>query len=232
MNPSRLTLFDLDNTLLDGDSDYTWAQFLIGLGILDGADYERRNDAYYADYLAGRLDIVDFLDFQLAPLARHPLATLHAWRDAFVRERIVPIMLPAARSKVAQRLADGDLVAIVTATNSFVTRPIADAFGVRHLIATEPEFQEGRYTGRVDGVPAFREGKLTRLNEWLAAQGANLGDFRETWFYSDSRNDLPLLQAVTHPVAVDPDPVLQAHAVDAGWLLESFREPGGAAARP
>jgi HAD superfamily hydrolase (TIGR01490 family) len=223
MSASRLTLFDLDNTLLDGDSDYAWAQFLIELGILDGEEYARRNDAYYADYLAGRLDIMDFLDFQLAPLALHPLPQLFSWRERFMSERIAPMMLPAGRRKVAQRLASGDLVAIITATNSFVTRPIADEFGVHQLIATEPELRDGRYTGRVEGVPAFREGKLTRLNAWLATQGADLSDFRETWFYSDSRNDLPLLQAVTHPVAVDPDPVLQEHAISAGWPVETFR---------
>ena len=223
MNHKRLTLFDLDNTLLDGDSDYAWAQYLIDRGILDGAEYARRNEAYYADYLAGRLDIMEFLDFQLAPLARHPLPDLFAWRSAFVAERIAPIMLPAAKKRVAECIAAGDLVAIITATNSFVTRPIADAFGVPHLIATEPEFRDGRYTGRVDGVPSFREGKLTRLNDWLAAQGGRLDDFHETWFYSDSRNDLPLLQAVSNPVAIDPDPVLREHATVAGWPQESFR---------
>lgn len=226
MTSAYLTLFDLDNTLLDGDSDYEWAQFLIDRGVLNGAEYAERNETYYADYLAGRLDILDFLDFQLAPLARHPLAQLLAWRQEFVGERIAPIVLTAARQRVAERLAAGHLVAIVTATNAFVTRPIADAFGVPNLIATEPEFRNGSYTGRVDGVPAFREGKITRLNTWLAQQGLELGAFRESWFYSDSRNDLPLLQIVTHPVAVDPDPVLRNHAIEAGWPLESFRRAG------
>src|SRR5437016_10865713 len=198
MRRNRLTLFDLDNTLLDGDSDYHWAQYLIAAGVLDGVEYAQRNEAYYQDYLAGRLDIHDFLDFELRPLARFPLAQLLAWRERFVQTRILPIMLPTGRERVREHLEAGDLVAIVTATNSFVTRPIADAFGVPHLIATEPEFRDGRYTGRVDGVPSFREGKLTRLNDWLAEQGGRLDDFHETWFYSDSRNDLPLLQAVSN----------------------------------
>jgi HAD superfamily hydrolase (TIGR01490 family) len=223
MNPPRLTLFDLDNTLLAGDSDYAWAQHLIAVGAVDGEEYTRRNEAYYEDYLAGRLDIHDFLDFQLAPLARHPLEQLLAWREAFIRDRVRPMLLPEGRSRVAERLQAGDLVAIITATNSFVTRPIADAFGVSNLVATEPEFVDGRYTGKVAGTPAFREGKIERVESWLAASGLRLRDFGQSWFYSDSRNDLPLLARVTHPVAVDPDPVLHQHALDAGWPVMSFR---------
>jgi HAD superfamily hydrolase (TIGR01490 family) len=223
MNAARLTLFDLDNTLIAGDSDYTWAQYLIDLGAVDGEEYTRRNEAYYRDYLAGRLDIHEFLDFQLGPLARHSVDQLLAWREAFVRERVQPLLLPDARRLVAQRLQAGDLVAIVTATNSFVTRPIADAFGVGHLVATEPEFERGRYTGRVAGIPAFREGKIARVEAWLGGLGRHLANFDESWFYTDSRNDLPLLGAVTHPVAVDPDPVLRQHAVDAGWPVLSLR---------
>jgi HAD superfamily hydrolase (TIGR01490 family) len=223
MTAQRLSLFDLDNTLLDGDSDHAWAGFLIDRGILDGEEYRRRNDAYYADYLSGRLDIMDFLDFQLRPLAQHPLGDLLAWRQAFVHERISPMILEEGRRIVEERLAAGDLVAIVTATNSFVTRPIADALGVAHLIATEPEFHEGAYTGRVAGIPAFREGKVTRLQAWLSERGTDLGSFPQSWFYSDSRNDLALLHAVTHPVAVDPDPVLREHALQAGWPIASFK---------
>lgn len=223
MNAARLTLFDLDNTLIAGDSDYAWAQYLIDVGAVDGDEYTRRNEAYYRDYLAGRLDIHEFLDFQLGPLARHPLEQLLAWRDAFVRERVQPLLLPEGQNLVAERLQAGDLVAIVTATNSFVTRPIADAFQVVHLLATEPEFAQGRYTGRVAGIPAFREGKIARVEAWLSSLGRRLGDFDQSWFFTDSRNDLPLLGAVTHPVAVDPDPVLRQHALDAGWPVMSLR---------
>jgi HAD superfamily hydrolase (TIGR01490 family) len=223
MTPARLTLFDLDNTLLAGDSDYAWAQHLIAVGAVDGEEYTRRNEAYYEDYLSGRLDIHAFLDFQLGPLAQHPLEQLLAWREAFVRDWVRPMLLSEGKNRVAERLQAGDLVAIITATNSFITRPIADAFGVSHLVATEPEFVDGRYTGKVAGIPAFGAGKIERVETWLAASSLRLGDFAQSWFYSDSRNDLPLLAKVTHPVAVDPDPVLHRHALEAGWPVMSFR---------
>ena len=221
---SRLTLFDLDNTLIAGDSDYSWAQFLIELGVLDAADYERRNAQFFADYKEGRLDIRAFLDFQLRPLAAHELQQLLAWRDRFVDEKVRAMLLPRAQSLVAERLAAGDLVAVVTATNSFITRPIASLYGVANLVATEPELLDGRFTGRTAGVPCFQAGKLTRVQEWLAGQGRSLEAFSESWFYSDSHNDLPLLSAVTNPVAVDPDPVLAGHAADRGWPILSWRQ--------
>lgn len=220
---SRLTLFDLDNTLIAGDSDYGWAQFLIELGVIDGADYERRNAVFFADYKAGRLDIRAFLDFQLRPLAEHEPRDLLAWRARFVAEKIRPLLLPKAQALAAQRLAAGDLVAVVTATNSFITRPIADLYGIGHLIATEPEVLAGRFTGRTAGTPCFQAGKLTRVLEWLAGLGRSLESFEESWFYSDSHNDLPLLSAVTTPVAVDPDPVLAAHAAGRRWPILSWR---------
>lgn len=220
---SRLTLFDLDNTLIAGDSDYGWAQFLIELGVIDGADYERRNAAFFADYKAGRLDIHAFLDFQLRPLAEHELPDLLTWRERFVAEKIRPMLLPKAQALAAQRLAAGDLVAVVTATNSFITRPIADLYGIGHLIATEPEVLAGRFTGRTAGMPCFQAGKLTRVREWLGGLGRALESFEESWFYSDSHNDLPLLSAVTTPVAVDPDPVLAAHATGRRWPILSWR---------
>jgi HAD superfamily hydrolase (TIGR01490 family) len=220
----RLSLFDLDNTLIAGDSDYGWAQFLIEAGVLDADLYERSNAGFFADYKAGTLDIHAFLDFQLRPLAEHEPTQLLAWRDRFMREKIEPMFLPAAKARVDARLAAGDLVAVVTATNSFITRPIAQRYGIAHLVATEPETVNGRFTGRTVGEPCFREGKLLRVTQWLASMGLGLEDFAESCFYSDSHNDLSLLSAVTGPVAVDPDPVLREHAVAKGWPVVTWRE--------
>jgi len=216
----KLVLFDLDNTLLAGDSDFEWAQFLIERGVLDRELYEARNADFYAQYKAGTLDIQEFLDFQLRPLARHPRAQLDAWHAQFMQERIRPLI--GARARELVRSHAGDLVAIVTATNSFVTRPIAAELGVPHLIATEPEQRDGEFTGRVAGIPAFREGKVTRVEAWLAGRGEALADFASSCFYSDSLNDLPLLSRVTQPVAVDPDPTLRAHALARGWPILSL----------
>ena len=220
---ARLTLFDLDNTLIAGDSDYGWAQFLIELGVIDADEHKRRNAVFFADYKAGRLDIRAFLDFQLRPLAEHEPRDLLAWRERFVAEKIRPMLLPEAQALAAQRRVAGDLVAVVTATNSFITRPIADLYGIGHLIATEPEVVAGRFTGRTAGIPSFQAGKLTRVEQWLAGLGRSLESFRESWFYSDSHNDLPLLSAVTNPVAVDPDPVLAAYAAQREWPIVSWR---------
>jgi HAD superfamily hydrolase (TIGR01490 family) len=219
----RLTLLDLDNTLLGGDSDYGWAQFLIERGVVDAEVYERRNAEFFADYKAGRLDIRAFLEFQLRPLAENEPAMLLAWRERFIAEKIRPMLLPAGRKLVDERLAAGDLVAVVTATNSFITRPIAALYGVSHLIATEPEVVAGRFTGRPSGEPCFQAGKLACLHAWLAGLNRKLSDFVESWFYSDSHNDLPLMLAVTHPVAIDPDPVLAAEATARGWPIASWR---------
>lgn len=221
--PQRLTLFDLDNTLIAGDSDYGWGQFLIEAGVLDAAAYERRNADFLADYTAGTLDIRAFLEFQLRPLTHHEPSQLLAWRERFVAEKIVPMLLPDAKTVVDQSLAAGDLVAVVTATNSFITRPIAELYGISHLVATEPETINGRFTGRATGEPCFRAGKLSRVKDWLSAMDRNLGDFSESWFYSDSHNDLPLLSSVTHPVAVDPDPRLRQHARARGWPIMTWR---------
>lgn len=218
----ELALFDLDNTLLSGDSDHEWAQFLIDRGVLDRDTYEARNDAFYEDYKAGTLDIYAFLDFQLAPLAAHPRAQLDAWHADFMAERIRPMIREAGRALVKRHADEGALVAVVTATNSFVTAPIARAFGVNHLIATEPQVRDGRFTGKPEGTPSFREGKVTRLEQWLAARGETLSGFSRSWFYSDSRNDLPLLEKVTDAVAVDPDPTLRETAVARGWPVISL----------
>lgn len=219
----KLVLFDLDNTLLAGDSDFEWAQFLIEQGVLDKELYEARNQAFYDQYKAGTLDIHEFLDFQLKPLARHAPAQLDAWHADYMLKKILPIMTLAAKRLVERELADADLVAIITATNRFVTAPIASAFGISHLIATEPEQVNGVYSGRVAGTPSFREGKIVRLHEWLASLGKTLDDFDQSWFYSDSLNDLPLLDLVTNPVAVDPDATLHEHAVQRGWPVLSLR---------
>ena len=219
----RLALFDLDNTLLAGDSDYEWGQFLVDRGVLERASYEAQNRAYYDQYVAGRLDIHEYLGFALRPLAAHTREELEGWHAEFMAARIVPMIAPQARALVRAHREAGDLCAIITATNSFVTAPIAREFGVEHLIATEPESRHGRFTGRVAGTPCFRDGKLRRLEEWLAGLGRRLADFAESAFYSDSHNDLPLLERVTRPVAVDPDPQLAAEARRRGWAVISLR---------
>ena len=221
----RLVLFDLDNTLLAGDSDYEWGQFLVARGVLDRDHYEARNQAFYEDYKAGRLDIEAFLDFSLRPLAAHTRAQLDAWHAEYMKTRIELMITPAARALVNQALDEADLVAIITATNSFITAPIARAFGVQHLIATEPEQIDGRFTGKVVGTPCFREGKIARLEQFLAHHGTRLDGLTSSRFYSDSLNDLPLLQKVQYPVAVDPDPTLRAHAEAHGWPIISLRAP-------
>jgi HAD superfamily hydrolase (TIGR01490 family) len=213
----RLVLFDLDNTLLAGDSDFEWAQFLIEQGVLDREVYEARNQAFYDQYRAGTLDIREFLDFQLKPLSRHPRSQLEAWHRDFMERKVRPLMREKARALVARHRAD--LRVVITATNSFVTAPIAREFGISDLIATEPEQRNGEFSGAVSGVPCFREGKVARLEEWLAGRGSSLAAFAESWFYSDSLNDLPLLDRVSHPVAVDPDDTLRKHAAGRGWPI-------------
>ena len=219
----RLALFDLDNTLLAGDSDYEWGQFLVDHGVLDREAYEAQNRAYYEQYVAGTLDIHEYLGFALRPLAEHSALELERWHAEFMRLRIGPMITPAARALVRRHVDADDLCAIVTATNSFVTAPIAREFGVPHLIATEPETRAGRFTGRVAGTPCFREGKVRRVDEWLAGRGHKLEAFAESAFYSDSHNDLPLLRRVTRPVAVDPDAALAAEATRRGWAIMSLR---------
>jgi HAD superfamily hydrolase (TIGR01490 family) len=215
-----LAIFDLDNTLIAGDSDYLWGQFLVDNGVVDRDAYEEANAQFYEDYKNGSLDIVEFLEFALRPLAAHDPARLHRWREAFVATKILPILLPAARALIEKHRAMGDIPLIITATNGFVTAPIAAAYGIEHLIATLPEFTDGRYTGRFVGTPCFRDGKVARLEEWLAAQHYDLAG---SWFYSDSHNDLPLLSRVAHPVAVDPDDTLALHAREKGWPIISLR---------
>ncbi len=216
-----IALFDLDNTLLAGDSDYEWGRYLVEHGVVDGEEYERRNQEFYERYKQGRLDIHAFAAFAYRPLAELPMQRLLALRAAYVRDRIRPMILPAARALVERHRRRGHRILIVTATNRFVTEPIAAAFGADDLIATEPEFRNGRYHARIAGVPAFREGKVRRLTQWLDQHGASLNG---SWFYSDSHNDLPLLEAVDHPVAVDPDERLERLARRRDWPVITLRE--------
>lgn len=217
-----LAIFDLDNTLLAGDSDHLWGEFLAAEGAVDPDRHRRENDRFHRDYLAGRLDIHAFLRFAFRPLAELPRSRLDALRERFIADHIEPIVLPAGRTLIDRHRGAGDSLLIVTATNSFVTAPIAELLGIEHLIATEPETDaEGIFTGRVAGTPAFREGKIVRLDHWLAEQGASLTG---SHFYSDSRNDLPLLERVAHPVAVDPDATLAGHARDRGWPRLTLRQ--------
>jgi HAD superfamily hydrolase (TIGR01490 family) len=217
----RLALFDLDNTLLAGDSDFEWAQFLIGKGVLDREVHEAENKHFYEHYKAGTLDIHAFLDFQLKPLSRHPRRILEEWHREFMRDRILPIITRKSRDLVDSHREDAR--AIVTATNSFVTGPIAREYGIDHLVATEPEEIDGEFTGKIKGVPSFREGKVARVEAWLAEHGLGWNSFTETWFYSDSLNDLPLLSKVTHPIAVDPDETLKETALERDWMMISLR---------
>jgi len=219
----KLVLFDLDNTLLAGDSDFEWAQFLISKGVLDREVHEARNIEFYEHYKAGTLDIQAFLDFQLAPLARHDRDELDAWREDFVATRIRPIIGVPARALVQRHLDDDALVAIVTATNSFVTGPIAREFGIPHLIATVAAWDGKRFTGKPRGTPSFKEGKIERVEAWLEGLGYWWGSFEASWFYSDSHNDLPLMAKVTNPVAVDPDDTLRRHAREMGWAVVGLR---------
>ena len=214
----------MDNTLLAGDSDYEWGQFLVDRGVLDAAEYEAQNREYYAQYVAGTLDIHEFLGFALRPLARHGPDDLARWHADFMRARILPMISEPARALVARHRTAGDLCAIVTATNSFVTRPIAAEFGIAHLIATEPESVNGCFTGRVAGTPCFREGKIERVADWLAGLGFALANFASSTFYSDSHNDLPLLERVSNPVVVDPDPQLDAEAARRRWRVITLRQ--------
>lgn len=224
MSKRKLVLFDLDNTLLETDSDYEWAQFLIEEGVLDGAVYEERNQYFYDRYKEGTLDIHEFLDFQLKPLVNVPREQLDRWHADFMHRKIRPAIFPRAKALIESH-ADA-LTAIVTATNRFITGPIAAELGVPNLLATDIEEVDGVFTGKPRGTPTFREGKIQRVNEWLADMGHKLGDY-ESWFYSDSMNDLPLLERVDHAVAVDPDDKLRAEAHRRGWSIISLRHSGG-----
>jgi HAD superfamily hydrolase (TIGR01490 family) len=217
----NLVLFDLDNTLLSGDTDVEWLDFLIEQGILPESE-RQANLEMDRRYRTGEADALGYVRFYLRFYPPHELSTLRTWRTNFFEQRIRPRMLPAARELI-QSQRKNNLLAIITATNRFLTEPIAAAFGIEHLIATEPQMREGRFTGDIVGAPCMREGKITWLEKWLQSRSASIGDFAETWFYSDSINDLPLLERVTRPVAVDPDPRLAAIARQRGWRSLSLR---------
>lgn len=220
----NLTLFDLDGTLLVNDSDHAFGDFLIQMGWADGTLHRQRNDAFYADYQAGKLDMTEYVAFATGPWRDRSPMELAAAQAQFIAQVVQPALHPAALTLVHSHLSQGDLVAIVTATNEFVTRPIAALFGIENLIATELERDAtGQFTGIVQGTPAFREGKIERVDAWLATQGRTLADFERSTFYSDSMNDLPLLAHVSHPVATNPSPALESHARDSGWpVLKLF----------
>lgn len=217
----QLAIFDLDNTLLAGDSDYLWGQFLVDRGLVNGGWYERENRRFYEQYKAGTLDIREFCAFSLKPLSLHAPEVLYQWRREFVRERIEPVVAAGTPALLEKHRAQGDQLLIITATNRFITEPIAELLGIEALIATDPEMLDGRYTGRVAGVPSFQDGKVQRYRQWLQRQPLK---FARTIFYSDSRNDLPLLLLVDQAVAVDPDDVLRAEAERHGWPVISLRD--------
>lgn len=216
-----LAIFDLDNTLLGGDSDYLWGRFLIEQGIVDGKHHDRENNRFYEEYLAGTLDIRAYQRFALSPLIGRDPATLAAWHRQYMAEKIQPLLLPAAHYLLDWHRSQGHLPMIITATNNFITGPIATAFGVEHLLAVEPEILHGQYTGEITGIPTFQHGKVKRLQLWLNESGHNLAG---AWFYSDSHNDLPLLEQVDNPVAVDPDDTLRSHAEAKGWNIITLRQ--------
>lgn len=216
-----LAIFDLDNTLIADDSDYLWGQFLVDRGIVDASEYEVANAKFYDDYKQGCLDIVEFLNFSLRPLSEHEPDRLYRWREQFVEEIIRPLMLKPAQDLINKHKAKGDTLMVITATNRFVTEPIVKLYGIENLLATTPEFIDGRYTGNFTGTPCFQSGKVTLLEDWLKASNETLDD---SWFYSDSHNDLPLLSRVDNPVAVDPDDKLKAHAEHSHWPIISLRD--------
>ncbi|MGC9386093.1 MAG: HAD family hydrolase [Hydrogenovibrio sp.] len=216
-----LAIFDLDHTLINGDSDYLWGKFLIDKGAVDKADYERQNERFYQDYQNGTLDIMAYQRFSLAPLSRYDMEALERWHSEFMETVIHPIYQPRAQALVDEHRAKGDTLLIITATNSFVTRPIGQLYGIDHLIGTDPEIVANRFTGEVAGEPSFQQGKVSRLHEWLICHHHTLDG---SSFYSDSRNDIPLLDIVENPVAVDCDATLRAYATERRWPIISLKD--------
>ena len=216
-----LAIFDLDNTLIAGDSDHSWGEFLCDKGLVDVETYKARNDAFYEDYKARTLDVEAYQNFCQEVLAKHPFEVVDAWHRDFMQERIEPIILPKAEALLQKHRDAGDFLLIITATNRFITGPIAARLKVNALLATECEVVDGHYSGRMTDVPCFQEGKVVRLERWLKEKGHSL---EGAYFYSDSINDLPLLSEVANPVAVDPDPLLAAEAKDRGWQILSLRD--------
>ena len=224
---TQLALFDLDHTLLPCDSDYEWGQFLARIGVVDSKYYAQQNERFYQDYKDGKLNIQEFLRFALKPLSEHSRAQLKEWLDAFMEEVITSQLRQQALDLVKRHQDAGDLCCVVTATNSFVTRPIVESFGIQHLVATEPatagDNPLANFTGEVKGIPSFREGKIQRVHDWLATQNLVLDQLPQSYFYSDSMNDLPLLEKVSNPIATNPDARLRDEASKRHWpILELF----------
>lgn len=215
-----LAIFDLDNTLLGGDSDHAWGEFLVNQKLVDETTYRQANDHFYEQYKQGCLDIHEYLAFSLKPLTQHSNEKLYAWRQQFLQESIEPMVLEQGLALVQDHKAKGHTVIIITATNLFVTEKIADRFDIPHIIAPIPEQVDGRYTGKISGIPSYQDGKVTRLNQWMTDNGHSLDG---SYFYSDSRNDLPLLELVDNPVVVDGDDTLLQAALDNGWPSISLR---------
>ena len=214
-----LAIFDLDHTLLSGDSDHSWGQFLVDNQLVDASVHQQRNDYFYEQYKRGELQIFEYLEFAMKPLTEHPLPLLLEMRERFLKERIEPLISDASRALLDKHRQQGDTLLIITATNGFVTYPIAELLGVEHIIAPHPEVVEGEYTGKIVGIPSFQHGKVERLHDWLKEHNQSL---QGSYFYSDSHNDLPLLREVTHPVAVDPDETLAATAREQQWPIISL----------
>ncbi len=212
-----LALFDLDHTLLTVDCDEAWVEFLIEEGVVERASFEAGNRRVTERYRRGEVGLLEFTEFYLSTLVGHPIERLEAWRETYLRTKIDPAIPAESRRLVAQHAGSGHLCVMTTAASRFLAAPIARKLGLEHVIATEPELLDGRYTGKVSGLPNMREGKIARLDAWLEGRGQRLGDFRQSWFYSDSRNDIPLLSKVTHPVAVNPDAPLAEMAAAKRW---------------
>nr|WP_237457493.1 HAD family hydrolase [Pseudomaricurvus sp. HS19] len=220
-----MAIFDLDNTLIAGDSDHAWGEFMVQEGMVDAQAYKLANDQFYADYEAGQLDLEAYLEFSLAPLTRYSLEELAQLHNKFMQQVIDPLRLPKAEALLQEHRDAGDYLLIITSTNGFITKPIAESLGVDDILATDAEILDDRYTGRIVGTPCFQSGKITRLQEWLRHAGERgfSGSLDDCYFYSDSMNDLPLLLQVDNPVVVDPDPALAEHAQQAGWPVISLR---------
>jgi len=216
-----LAIFDLDNTLLGGDSDHAWGEFACELGIVDPVEFGRANDAFYEDYKAGKLNIEAYVRHALSPIKGQDLAQVATWHKQFMAEKIEPMLLPAAEALLQQHRQANDRLLIITATSRFITEPIAERLGVRELLACDAEIVNGVYTGEPAGTLTYAQGKVTRLQEWLEQTGQ---DLQGSWFYSDSHNDLPLLLEVDNPVAVDPDERLRQSAAGRGWPVISLRD--------
>jgi len=215
-----LAIFDLDNTLIAGDSDHGWGEFLVANDKVDANHYQRMNDQFYVDYEAGCLDILAYLEFSLAPLAATSMEELAALHLKFMQQIISPLRLPKAEALIEHHRQAGDRLLVITSTNRFIVEPICQALGIDELLATDPEIIDGRYTGKIVGTPTYQEGKVERLKLWLSENNETL---EGSYFYSDSINDLPLLLEVDKPVAVDPDDSLSAEAASRGWDIISLR---------